>query len=298
MRQGRVDLGALVARIRAEFPDLAFARATLNDLGEDHVVVVLDDAWVFRFPRSAEARRRAPMERRLLERLNAVSPLATPRYDYVSAAADFGGYRLIAGRELTGDLFASLPRPAQERLLDEIGAFLTIMHSLAPELVAGADEAPVADAAASVRNFTARRPRLAEVLAPPLLAAADRFYEALPGAVNNAPLAVIHGDLTEDHVLLARSGNCLAGVIDFTDAGLGDPAYDFAFLWGYGEKAPADAARRYGAGAHTDDLLARARWWFTRYRIDQIWWSVSGARAYDIPRITRELPALFAKLGQ
>src|SRR5450631_927291 len=135
IRQGRVDLARLVGRIRDEFPDLGFADATLNDLGEDHAVVVLDDRWVFRFPRNAEAAMRGRTERRLLARLNAVSPVTTPRYDHVSRAGDFGGYRMIAGGELTEAVFAALPCGAQERILGEIGDFLRVLHALPAELV-------------------------------------------------------------------------------------------------------------------------------------------------------------------
>jgi hypothetical protein len=56
LKQGRVDLDALLARVRAAFPELTFTRATLNDFGEDHAVVILDDAWVFRFPRHCRSR--------------------------------------------------------------------------------------------------------------------------------------------------------------------------------------------------------------------------------------------------
>ena len=44
-------------------------------------------------------------------------------------------------------------------------------------------------------------------------------------------------------------------------------------------------------------MLARSLWWFTRFRVDQIWWSVSGARNYDVARIRRELGGLFTTLG-
>src|SRR5271168_935289 len=109
VRQGRVDLAGLVERIRTEFPLLRFADAKLNDFGEDHAVVLLDGRWAFRFPRSAAAAALGVMERRLLAQLNAVSPVATPHYEHVSQAGDFGGYRMIAGEELTEARFAALP---------------------------------------------------------------------------------------------------------------------------------------------------------------------------------------------
>jgi aminoglycoside 2''-phosphotransferase len=293
LRQGQVDLARLVERIRDEFPELAFADATLNDLGEDHAVVLLDHCWVFRFPRSAAAAAAGAIERRLLARLQEICAVATPCYAHLSAAGDFGGYRLIAGVELTEDAFADLPRGAQARILGEIGGFLSALHSLPAELV----ERSVEDAAWFAKLFAERRATLAEALGPALLGAADRFYQALPAATASTAAKVIHRDFTEDHILFDPQAQRLAGVIDFTDARVGDPACDFTFLWAYGREAPAVAARSYGAGAGTAGMLQRSRWWFTRYRIDQIWWSVSGAREYDVARIRGELAELFVSLG-
>jgi len=294
IQQGKVDLAALVARIRREFPALRFSEARLNDTGEDHAVVLLDDRWVFRFPRTAAAAARGASERRLLARLAADSLVATPQYELVSEAGDFGGYRMIDGRELTGPVFSALPRAAQERVLSQIGDFLRVLHALPAALVEGL--ASTEDAAWFADRFAERRARLAEALGPTLLAAADRFYAALPSALATRHIALIHRDFSEDHILLHPTEGRLAGVIDFTDACLGDPAFDFSCLWAYGDWAPGLAARSYGAGAEMADILRRSRWWLTRYRIDQVWWSISGARDYDVTAIRRELEGLFEDL--
>ncbi len=298
VRQGQVDLARLVGGIRAEFPELGFTDAVLNDSGEDHAVVVLDDRWVFRFPRSAAAAAGGVAERRLLAALNPISPIATPRYEYVSRAGDFGGYQMIAGEELTEAVFAALPREAQEGVLDEIGRFLGVLHTQPQALVSRTgDEIPIEGAAWFADRYAERRARLAEALGPAVLAAADRFYQAFPAAVASSEVAVIHGDFSEDHILLDRRRQQLAGVIDFTDASLGDPAFDFAFLWSYGREAAARVLQSYATGADTTGILERSLWWFVRFRIDQVWWSVSGARAYDVASIASELPALFGALS-
>jgi aminoglycoside phosphotransferase (APT) family kinase protein len=158
-------------------------------------------------------------------------------------------------------------------------------------------EAPREDAAWFAERYAERRTRLAEALGPALLARADRFYQALPVAVATTETAVIHRDFSEDHILLDPVSQRLAGVIDFTDASLGDPAFDFAFLWSYGPEAPARALQSCAPGADITGILKRSLWWFVRFRIDQVWWSVSGARAYDVERIAKELPALFGALS-
>jgi aminoglycoside 2''-phosphotransferase len=292
LKQGRVDLAALVARIRAAFPLLAFERAALNDFGEDHAVVVLDDAWVFRFPRSAEIGVYSARERRLLQALAPVSPVAVPVYDHVAGNGDFGGYRMIAGRELSEALFESLSSEAQGRVLDQLGRFLATLHSLSPDLAVADSHA---DAGSYVRNYRRRRARLAEALGPDLLARADRFYAAFPAAVASAHAVLTHRDLTEDHMLLSADGERLAGVIDFTDVAAGDPAFDFTFLWAYGDEAPRRVMASYGP---TDEgLLTRSHWWFARYRLDQIWWTLNGDRDYDVAEIVGALPELFGSLG-
>jgi aminoglycoside 2''-phosphotransferase len=299
LSQGQVDLAALVARIRAEFPEATFARATLNDLGEDHAVVILDDAWVFRFPRTAEAASHAAGERRLLEALRDVLPLPTPRYDRVSITGDFAGYPMIPGKALSEPLFASLPREVQERILEALGGFLARLHRLPASLVTRPESvtAPASGGAAYARQYFRRRAEFFSVLPLDLLVRVDRFFEVLPEVVDEVPSALIHGDLSEDHILLAPDGERLGGVIDFTDAGVGDPAFDFTFPWAYGDWAPAHVARPYGSHEATAKLLARSRWWFTRYSIDRIWWNLSGARACDTVKVERDIRESLEALG-
>ncbi len=265
-------------------------------MGQDHAVVVLDEQWVFRFPRTPDDAARGAQERRLLARLNAFSDVATPRYEFVGSAGDFGGYRLIPGRELTEATFAALSRSKQEGVLQQIGAFLRFLHRQPAELVTVSGLAWSEEAAFVAARHIERRDKLELALGPNLLAAADTFYNALPSATATSRARVIHRDFTEDHILLDPSQDRLAGVIDFTDASLGDPAFDFAFLWAYGRWAAEHAAHHYGAGSDNREMIARSLWWYTRYRIDQVWWTVTGARDYDVAKVRKKLKGLFSTL--
>ena len=299
LKQGQVDLDGLVARIRAEFPEFILTRAILNDFGEDHAVVIVDDAWVFRFPRTPEAAALAAGERRLLDQLRQVSPLPTPRYERVSPVGDFAGYPIIPGTELSERVFAGLPRGVQERVLAQLGVFLARLHQLPPSLIAPplGVAGPAWSAADYARRYRLRRAQLASTLPPDLHVRLDDFFESLPAIVDDAAHVLIHGDLTEDHILLAPDGERLSGVIDFTDAAVGDPAFDFTFLWAYGDWAPAYAARHYGAGETTAKIVARSRWWFIRCSIDRIWWNLSGARACDTAKVEGDIRESLGALG-
>ena len=76
--------------------------------------------------------------------------------------------------------------------------------------------------------------------APDFVPRADTFYDALANLPAPPREVVTHGDMSDDHMLLAHGGDRLVGVIDFANSCLGDPAYDLAYFFAYGE----DAARR------------------------------------------------------
>jgi aminoglycoside 2''-phosphotransferase len=293
--RGSVDLAALIARIRAAFPDLKFTRAALNDMGEDHAIVELD-GWIFRFPRGAEAASYAAGERRVLAALAEVSNLPVPRYERVAPDGAFAGYRTILGAELTEARFFALPRPVRERCLDEIGVFLSRLHALPLTLTADVEKIQWNGEVQAAR-YAQRREAFVDILGAALLPRVDAFFQALARQPTPSPLRMVHNDFTEDHILLAPTGDRLAGIIDFTDVGPDDPAFDFTFLWSYGDWAPERALKAYGAGAEQGPMLSRSRWQFVRYRIEQLWWDARGVRDYNGPKLLGELPGLLDALG-
>lgn len=114
---------------------------------------------------------------------------------------------------------------AREEHLAAIGRFLATLHTT-PHAEArryGVEERAVWEAVS--------RPRIEETmaLAGPVTRAwleeQIRTFEALDRA--HAPVALIHGDLSPDHLLMGEDG-ALTGVIDFAEARLSDPALDFA----------------------------------------------------------------------
>jgi len=297
-----VSLAArLAARVRATFPELAFSRAVLNERGEDHYALMLDERYVFRFPRHGAHPTGLKLELAVLRALTGRCALPMPDYRYVSPAGDFAGYAMIDGVELTPGRFAALSRAAQETVLDQVAGFLSAIHGLAMEDVAaclGAAPEPwpnagtPADAAAEGR---ARRLAPIARAMPDLAPLVDDFYARL---ALRPPVAqrLTHSDVTLDHLLLAPSGDRLAGVIDFGDVELGDPAYDFAYLWSYGDWAPGHVFERYALKDQEPGLLERSRWHYARYRISRLGEALDKGWEEAASDIAEALPALLAGL--
>jgi aminoglycoside 2''-phosphotransferase len=287
----------LASRVRSAFPDLEFAAAELIEAGEDHLVLVLDGRLVFRFPRHAGHPTGLARERAVLGALKGRCDLAIPDYRYVAPTGDFAGYPLIVGDELTPDRFAALKASAQETALEQIAGFLTAMHSLDLAAVAAGDDArgwprdgTPADYAADGR---ARRLPPIRAAFPGLAGDIEAFYDRL-AARAPGPTRLIHSDLTADHILLAPAGDRLAGVIDFGDTELGDPAQDFAHLWSYGEAAFSHVWSGYGRRDIDPGLPERSRWNFASYSISRLAEALDEGEDASAPAAA--LPAILAAL--
>ena len=291
----------LVARVRAAFPDLAFSRAALVEKGEDHLVLALDERYVFRFPRFSRHPTGLKLELAVLSALQGRCALPMPDYRYVAPSADFAGYEMIEGVELTPERFAALGRAAQERVLDQVADFLSAMHGLTlAEVEAGLGETPKewpsggspADQVADVRQR--RQVHIARAF-PQLLPIVDGFLDRFERSDAGAQRWT-HSDVTCDHLLLSPAGDRLAGIIDFGDVEIGDPAYDFGYLCSYGDWAPAHVFARYAFRDIDPGLLQRSHWQHARYRIARLGEAIERGWDGAAAEIASALPALLASL--
>jgi aminoglycoside phosphotransferase (APT) family kinase protein len=183
-----------------------------NDEGWDFKVLILEDAWVLRTPRNAEAAENLAKEVRLLPSLASALPVEVPQFEQISRNPDFVVYRLIRGEPLSGEA------------PDGARAFLDALHSFD----VGAIDVPRPEWRDIYREHAEKWRRV--VL--PLLDGSERTTaEALLSEIETLTgfePALVHCDLGPSH-LLCRDGK-LVGVIDWADAKLGDPAIDYAWL--------------------------------------------------------------------
>jgi aminoglycoside phosphotransferase (APT) family kinase protein len=219
--------------IEDQFPDLAPARVEPLGVGWDNTAYVVNDAWVFRFPRRSIAVPLLEAEASLLPFLAGRLPLAVPVPTHVGRPTDefpwpFIGHRLIPGRTACG---AGLGAEARSAAAGPLGRFLAALHAVPAAEAAARGAGP--DALG--RLDTARRiPKahkdLAEIIRRGLVADPRPLAAALddvPGGHVLRTDTLVHGDLYARHLLVDEGGR-LAGVIDWGDVHLGDPAVDLA----------------------------------------------------------------------
>jgi aminoglycoside phosphotransferase (APT) family kinase protein len=182
------------------------------DVGYDYEVAIVDDDFVFRFPRRPGVEEALALELSLLPALAAVLPVEVPSFEYVSRDPFFVGYPRIRGEPLVNED------------ADGVLAFLESLHAF------DASGLPV-DAPDWIQAFRDQCSEF-ERLVFPLLDRDHRkrarrlFGEA--ETLRGFEQSLLHGDLGPEH-LLVHDGR-LAGVIDWGDARIGDPALDYAWL--------------------------------------------------------------------
>lgn len=234
-----MNLSTATRVLEAQFPNLAPLRLELMAGGDDFHVWLVNGKWIFRFPRRGSIERKLEWERLLLPALASslkAVPIRTPDYEKVGIRSQqfrffFVGYRLIPGVSADSISRKSLDKHQLPRLL---GRTIGRMHSMDSKMVAAAG---VPKDRRTPRQLLARvQIRTHEILPilPPALLRSTKDY--LYGAVEtpqrySGPARLIHNDLCPDHLLIDPATGRLIGLIDFSDAALGDPAIDFAPLY-------------------------------------------------------------------
>jgi aminoglycoside phosphotransferase (APT) family kinase protein len=235
--------------IAAAFPSLSPVRQMeeMNE-GWDSYTYLVNETWIVQFPRPAAPPGGFGGQMRLLRRLKGKLPFPIPDPEFSSETPLCMGYRRIDGMPAA--------RAARGEWPEQLGRFLQCLHHI------GAAEVGLPPASADpwrklnedlIQEF---RERVVPLLAPKERASAETLFAAFLDDRSWSGLspALVHRDLGPAHILMTPGGQ-LAGVIDWGDAQLGDPAIDFSWLL-FG--SPAEGERALLAyGEPTNEALRR-----------------------------------------
>lgn len=240
------------AAIKRNFPDFPLTKISYLAEGWDSVAHLVNDEWIFRFPKRHEvAQHLLQVEIPLTIALAQHLPLPIPQFELIATnpvgIEPFAAYKMLSGEPL--DDFT--PEIWQENWWQRsVAEFLVTLHSFpikkaitlgATPLALTSVPSPDLISAANLDLMSAWRQSLLDFYNQieqeiyPLISLDERkaissqyqafienpvFFEFIP--------TLIHGDFSTEHVLLDISERRVCGVIDFGDVALGDPAYD---LW-------------------------------------------------------------------
>lgn len=222
--------------IAAQFPQVNAATLEYLDSGWEFDAYLTPDGWVFRFPRQAWCADLFDKERRIHELVARVLPpgVAVPTTQLIGAPSDAFCYRFAGHRYIPGVSAEDVATENLPRLARDLGAAFRAIHSI-PEAAARAAGAILPDPDEEGRREWLARKREGATrlrgLDPAIEPVLDWFESvAFPLPRYEGPLRFVHDDVSPEHLVVDPTTGQLTGIIDWTDAALGDPVSDFIAL--------------------------------------------------------------------
>ncbi|WP_392961024.1 phosphotransferase family protein [Streptomyces sp. LN245] len=224
--------------------------------GLDNLAYEVNGELVVRFSKEPDLVRRAALvghEARVLAAVADISPLPVPEPAFTVAEQG-----CLAYRKLPGGPLLDMPRHQRSAhgtsIAATLGELLTALHAVPIDRLADlvdTDHQPPAEwrheAAENYATVAGQVPAAHR-------RSVEAFLDAAPPNDGCTP-AFSHNDLGIEHVLIDPATWTVTGIIDWSDAAVVDPAYDFGLLYrDLGPAATRAAIRSYRTDAH--DLAA------------------------------------------
>lgn len=255
---------------RRSWPGGGLRHFSVHDVGWTNLMLEADHRLMFRFPRWTSAARSLGTEVRLLEFLANRVTTPIPRPILIGTMDrprgwPFFVYEKLPGTPLT-DL-AALRRAERERLARFLGRLFRELASCRPASVRRLG-LPPGDRGAWETRFRRLETRFRRVASERVPAAlSDRIAELFRGffatlSESRFPPTLLHADLWPSHILWSRTSKRPAGVIDWEDARLGDPAFDLAAFGGIGDEFSSELISDLRSSE--DDLFERRLLFYRR----------------------------------
>jgi aminoglycoside phosphotransferase (APT) family kinase protein len=256
-----VTVDAELARrlIHEQFPDIELRSLRVLGEGWDTTVWLVDEEWVFRFPRRSYPVAGLENEIAYLPRLAPLLPLPIPNPKLVGRPSPefrwpFYGAPFLPGRELAE---AALDDEARIALGRPLGTFLRALHAVELDAELPVDPVRRADMSFRVPKTVERFAELERLGLWEAQAEAHGILEAASELPAPEPNALCHGDLHLRHLLVGSRGEASA-IIDWIDLSRNDPGVDLALYW---STLPPEGRTEFidAYGPVTDAQLLRSR---------------------------------------
>lgn len=282
--------------IMTQFPDISIQ--SVESLGEGfrNYAILVNGDWVFRFPKSQQGADELNKEIQLLPLLVGCVKVNIPQYVYIGKQSDgnpFVGYRKVQGQILGEDGMAVFPDDAKDRLALQLAEFMNELSAFPVETAISAG-VPVTN----LKNKILLLSEAVEDQVFPLLDESLRDYLTLrfqsymthPVYTRYTP-RLTHGDLSPDHFLtnLNSRQTPLTGIIDFGDAAISDPDYDYVYLLEDCGELFTRQVMAYRGEVDLDTLIRKVSLFVT---FDQVSYLLEGLRARDQDWISEGLELL------
>lgn len=287
--------------IEDQFPQLAPVRLESFGQGWDNIVYRVQgkfqDKWLFRFPQRemavAGVEREInclPILSQLLGRVPILEFAGQPSKEY---PWPFWGYRPVEGSEVIN---CDSQKVNRDQIAQTLGVYLKELHS---SLVSEKLKAQLPADPLGRLDFKKRIPmtesRIEDLKSKGIVLPWEKLTGILRLGLNTPVLpchSVVHGDLHFRHLIIDDNGE-FAGLIDWGDIHLNDPAVDLQIYWSFfSPKQRQIFLQAYGPLSELQRVQSRAFSVFVNIAL------LISSISQELPKITAESYAALANLLQ
>lgn len=276
-------------RIRNIFPELSISKLSLNDKGLNNDVIEINNELIFRFPKHKKSVEKLSKESKVLNLIKDYITLDIPKVFYHDR--EVIGYFMICGIPLRKEILKELERGTIELVSRQLAIFLRELHSIPKQKILDSD-IPKSEIPSKHEDWLDLYQRLQDNIFPRFssstqLRVKKHFESFLEDKSNfDYELKLIHGYLGGEHILFNKKKKRVGGIIDFGNAGLGDPAMDIAVLiYNYGEDFLSNIYQTY---PKITLYLNRAKFYIELFEFPEVF---SGIRSQTITWFLEERKA-------
>jgi aminoglycoside 2''-phosphotransferase len=219
--------------IHKYFPEFPVASIHKTGEGDNSIAFLVNEKYIFRFPKNKEAARQLQKETIILPIIQSQITFEIPQFEMIAPSFHFAAHKMIAGEPLTASIFYSLNTAQQKKIQQSLSEFLfQLHHAIIPagknyeietmDLKEEYDDNFIEAKKYIYPHLSEKERNIISALFTEYLREPDHF---------NYTAVLIHNDFSKDHILINESTGEMSGIIDFGDMAFGDADYDLMYLW-------------------------------------------------------------------
>lgn len=219
--------------INQYYPDFAIDTIQFLGSGYDSEAYVVNEEYVFKFPRHEIAAKNLYKEAKVLLQIHDQLPIKVPEIKFVGPSDQpgqmlFVGYEKIGGEELTPDIIQTLDEETLDSLAKEVAGFFTVLHAI--ELDSELDELVIDKREKCAKEYEVIKSIVLPVVPEETKNQINALYEALLTTEFSYKSCLVHNDFGASNIFFDPLTNKITGIIDFGDIAIYDRDIDFICL--------------------------------------------------------------------
>lgn len=221
------------ALIKKYYSDFEIESLQFLNAGYDSEAYLVNDQFVFKFPRHHIAASNLYKEAQVLLEIRDQLPIKVPEVKYLGQSQETGqmefvGYERIMGEALTPEIIRVLSKETLAALAKEIADFFTALHSI--KLRRPIEGLTINKKEKCRKEFGFIKSVVLPAVSEESKEKINTIYDSILGSKFSDTNCLVHNDFGASNVFFDIKTNKLCGIIDFGDIAVYDRDIDFVCL--------------------------------------------------------------------